>query len=107
MAAPDIDQAAKIAGHPATASLAGAVVGLRFIPGATAWARLANACGGASVSYYVAPAFAGYLHLDARGTSALAFVLGLVGISLADGLVQGVRSTKWGEIIESWITRRS
>lgn len=96
---PDIDLPAA-ARHPLVAGLAGALIGLRFAPGAGWLDRLINVVSGGAIAGYVGPAAAEFLALPSPAArSALGFALGLFGISLATVLMQALRDLKLGEIL--------
>lgn len=96
---PDIDAAALL-NHPAVAGLAGALVGLKFAPGATWHERLFSVAAGAAISVYAGPITAEQLALTSEGARmGLGFGLGMFGLTVADVISRGVRDLKLGEII--------
>lgn len=98
---PDIDPAA-VLNHPAVAGLAGALVGLKFAPGATWHERLFSVAAGAAISVYAGPITAEQLALTSEGARmGLGFGLGMFGITIADVLARTIRDLKLGEIISS------
>lgn len=97
----------KIATHPLTAGIGGALVGLRFAPGLTWPERLFNVAAGAACAGWVAPAAAEMFELiSVSSQSALSFAIGMFGMSIAAALIDAVRATQWSEIITSWTKRR-
>ena len=103
---PDIDVHAILA-HPATAGIAGSLVGLRVAPGATWRERIANVACGALIAGYVGPAVAEWLAIATpTGQSVLGFGLGLAGLTLADVGLRAVRELRLADVLSSWITRR-
>jgi hypothetical protein len=96
----------RVVAHPLTAGIVGAVLGLKWAPGNSLTERLINVCSGAAVAGYVGPAFGGWLRLGASAQSALGFALGLLGLSMAGAIVDGIRQLKLADIISGWISRR-
>jgi|CXWL01.1.fsa_nt_gi hypothetical protein len=85
----------------------GALVGLRFAPGATWAGRAANVTAGALCAGFIAPALAEIVHIATPGmSSALSFAVGLFGLSAASAIATALRELKLGEIISGWISRR-
>jgi hypothetical protein len=95
----DLDFPKAIA-HPIAAGLMGAIVGLRFAPGGAWWERASNVAAGALCAGYVSPAAAEVLGLGSSATqSALAFLLGMFGMSLAAAVLTAVQTVKWADIV--------
>lgn len=85
----------------------GAAVALRFAPGASWWERASNVVAGALFSGYLSPALVEWLHLRTEGmTSASAFVVGLLGMSLAAAVLQAIKSIDLAKIASDWLGRR-
>lgn len=102
----DIDLPAILA-HPATAGIAGSLVGLRVAPGSTWGERIANVACGALIAAYVGPAVAEWLGIAGpTGQALLGFGLGLAGLTLADVSLRAVRELRLADVLASWITRR-
>jgi len=100
----DISAAAR---NPFVGGALGAIVGLKFAPGATWPERVANVVAGGLCAGYGAPAASEWLHVtSAHMQSGLAFAVGLFGLSLAAAVWQGLRELKLAEIITGWISRR-
>lgn len=96
----------KMASHPLAAGLIGALVGLRFAPGITWFERVTNVATGTIFAGYVAPAAGEIFHLSTVSMqSALAFAIGMFGMSVAAAVMQGLRDIKLGEIMTGWISR--
>ncbi len=93
--------------HPLLAAVLGALVGLRFAPGISWAERAANVFCGLLLAAFIAPALVEWLRINSAGMQAgLSFVVGLFGLSLAAAILQGIRETRWAEIITGWISRR-
>jgi len=96
----------KIVAHPLAAGVLGAMVGLRFAPGLTWFERVANVATGTIFAGYVAPAAGETFRLSTVSMqSALAFAIGMFGMSAAAAVMQGLRDIKLGEIMTGWISR--
>lgn len=97
----------RLVAHPLIAGLAGAVLGLRFAPGPGLLGRLTNVAAGAITAGYTAPAAAEIFALTSPATqSALAFAIGMFGMSIAAAVMQALRELRLAEIISGWIGRR-
>jgi len=97
----------KILANPLMAGIAGALVGLRFAPGMSWLERITNIGSGAACAGFIAPAAGELFNLSSiRMQAALAFALGMFGMSLAAAVMQGVRDLKLAEIISGWISRK-
>ena len=96
----------RIAAHPLTAGLAGAVVGLRFAPGLSWVERIANVFAGSMCAGFVGPATSEMFNLTSNSMqSALAFAIGMFGMSIAAAIFQALRDIKLTEIITDWLSR--
>lgn len=86
--------------HPFAAGLVGALIGLRFAPGLVWWERMSNVLAGAMFAGYLSPAMGEMLNLtSAPMQSAMSFVLGMFGMSLAAAVFQAVREIAWADIV--------
>lgn len=102
----DIDPARWLR-EPFVAGLLGAVVALKFAPGATAMERLFNIGCGALCAGFVSPAAAESLHLVSPAMQgAFAFAIGMFGLSLAAAIVVAIRDLKLAEIVAGWLKRK-
>lgn len=90
-----------------TGALGAVVTAVKFTPGATWLERAANVGFGSLASGFVTPALIEWLNVTSPAYfSCAAFLFGLLGMSLAAALLDGIKATKLGEIIESWIKRK-
>jgi hypothetical protein len=97
----------KVLHSPLAAGLAGSVIGLRFAPGLNWLERCANVIAGTLTAAYATPGIASWFDVTKpEMLSAMAFALGLFGLSLAAACIQAVRDLKLAEIISGWISRR-
>lgn len=106
MSSGDLDPA-RLIDHPAAAGIAGAMLSLRFAPGATWGARAVNVIGGAAVAVYVGPMVAEMLQLSSNGARmGLGFGLGAFGVTLADVIVAALRDLQLAKIITDRLSGR-
>jgi hypothetical protein len=97
----------KLLHSPLAAGVAGSVIGLRFAPGLNWIERAANVMAGSLTAAYATPGIASFFDVTKpEMLSAMAFALGLFGLSLAAAAMQGVRELKVAEIISGWISRK-
>lgn len=97
----------RVLSNPFTVGGFGALVALRFAPGATWWERATNVASGACAAGFLAPALVDWLQLKTPGlANAAAFLLGLLGMSLIAALLEGIRNLKLAEILQGWLARR-
>lgn len=97
----------KVGRNPFMAGALGALATLRFAPGASWWERATNVLAGSVCAGYCAPALAEWWSIASPCMhSALAFGVGMFGLSLAAAITQGIRDTRVGEIISGWISRK-
>ena len=99
----------KIARSPFTVGAVGALItAVKFTPGASWPERGFNVLAGAAAAGYVTPALVEWLGMTSPTyASGAAFVLGLVGMSLASAMLQAIKDTPLGQIITGWISRRA
>lgn len=96
----------KIVSHPLAAGALGALVGLRYAPGLSWLERVGNVATGAVFAGFVAPAVGEVFRLSTVSMqSALAFAIGMFGMSAAAAVIQGLRDIKLGEIMTGWISK--
>jgi len=97
----------KLLSSPFTIGALGALVALKFAPGDSWLDRVANVLSGSLAAGFITPALVDWLQMDARSyASGAAFVVGLLGMSVADALVAGIRQTPLAKIVTGWLSRR-
>lgn len=97
----------RVLGNPFTVGGIGSMVALRFAPGVKWIDRFLNVICGMALAGYLAPAATDWLQLKSGAVAnAVAFVIGLLGMSLCAAIVQGIRDLKVGEILGGWLSRR-
>ena len=88
------------------ASLAGAILGLKAITGATPAERLSNLVFGFLIAVYLGPVVVDYLHVTSQRVSAgLIFATGAGGLVVFAALIDGIKQTSIATIIAGWFSR--
>lgn len=83
------------------------ITAVKFTPGASWWERAFNVIAGSIAAGFVTPALVEWLNMDSPAyASGAAFMLGLVGMSLAAALMQAIKETPFGAILTGWLSRR-
>lgn len=97
-----------IARSPFAVGAVGALItALKFTPGAGWKERALNVACGSAAAGFITPALTEWLKMTSHAyVSGAAFLLGLLGMSLAAAVLEGIRNTKFGEAATSWITRK-
>jgi hypothetical protein len=98
----------RLARNPFTIGAIGAAItAIKFTPGASWSERGFNVFAGSAAAGFVTPAITEWLHMSSPAyTSGAAFLFGLVGMSLAAAVLNGIKETPVGQIITSWLQRR-
>lgn len=88
------------------AALAGAILGLKAIPGGTFLERLANVLFGFLLAVFLGPAAVDYLHVvSVKIASGLTFAVGAAGLVIFAAVIDGIKQTQLSAIISSWFSR--
>lgn len=83
------------------------ITALRFTPGASWPERAVNVASGSAFAGFLVPPLVEWLHMTSPAyASGAAFLFGLVGMSLAAAILQGIKDTPLGKIITGWLSRR-
>lgn len=91
---------------PFTAGAIGGIVALRFAPGTSIVERIANVASGSVCAGFFAPALVEWFGVTRPGMSAaIAFGVGMFGLSLAAAAMQAIRELKLAEIVTGWLRR--
>lgn len=97
----------RVAGSPFVVGAAGALISLRFVPGKGFVERFGIVAAGTACAGYVTPALAEWFGLQSPAMhGALAFLIGMFGLSLAAAGMQAVRDPAFVETLKSWLPRR-
>lgn len=98
----------RIARSPFTIGAVGALItAVRFTPGASWAERIFNVVAGSAVAGFVTPALIEWLGMRSPAyASGAAFVCGLLGMSLAAAVLQGIKDTPLGAIVVGWLARK-
>lgn len=97
----------RIARSPFTIGALGALItAVKFTPGASWPERLVNVVAGSLAAGYISPALVAWLGMQAEPyASSAAFVVGLLGMSVASALLVAIRDTPFGVILTGWLSR--
>lgn len=99
----------KIVTSPFAVGGAGALIyAMKFTPGSTWSERAVNVVAGSLAAGFMTPALVEWLNMKSPAyASGAAFLVGLVSMSLAAAIMQGIKDTPLGQIITGWLSRRS
>jgi fructose-specific phosphotransferase system IIC component len=104
-----LDQIATVLGVKKAGLIAGfigALISLRFIAEATTWpSRIFMALAGTMAAAYLTPGIAEYLGAGERVESALAFCLGLFGMTASGAIMHSLRELKIAEAVATWFKK--
>lgn len=97
-----------ISSSPFTVGAVGALItAVKFTPGASWGERAFNILAGSAAAGFITPALVEWLNMKSPAyASGAAFLFGLVGMSLAAALLQGIKDTPLGQILTGWLSRR-
>jgi len=96
-----------ITGNSYIAALAGAILGLKAIPGTSLYERAFNLVSGFGMAIFLGPAIIDYVHITSvRISSGVIFAVGAAGLVGFAAIIDAIKQTKFGEIISGWITRK-
>lgn len=98
----------RIARSPFTVGAIGALItAVKFTPGATWPERGFNVLAGSAAAGFLTPPVTAWLNFQEQHyISGAAFLFGLVGMSLASAVLNGIKETPVGQIITGWLSRR-
>lgn len=96
-----------IVSHPAVPGIVGALVGLKFAPGASWSERAINFTSASAIAWFGSPAAVELFSIKSPGAAGfLGFAIGMFGLSIAAAVVSGIKDLKLGEIAAGWLSRR-
>lgn len=98
----------RILRSPFTVGAVGALItAVKFTPGASWGERAFNVLAGSAAAGFITPALTEWLSMKSPAyASGAAFLFGLVGMSLAAALLQGIKDTPIGQILTGWLSRK-
>ena len=104
----------EIVTHPVLAAVCGALLGLKALPGASIWERLANVGAGFVIAVFAGPALVDYMEVSSPNIGAgIIFGLGSAGLVLDAVRVAGhgvvidaIRRTDLVAWVAGWLPRR-
>lgn len=92
---------------PEGAGVTGSIVGAKFVPAPSWLERFLNLALGAACAAFVAPAVVEWLHVSSRSWQmAVAFVIGVFGLSLCSAVIDGIKKLDLATIISGWISKK-
>lgn len=93
--------------HPAVPGFAGALLGLKALPGATIIERACNVAAGFGIAMFAGPALVETMDISsAKIQAGVVFGVGAAGLVIFGALIDAVRKTDIAEWIMSWLPRR-
>ncbi len=96
-----------ITGNNYIAALAGAILGLKAVPGNSWPERAGNLVCGFSMAIYLGPAIVDYLHIvSVRIGYGMNFAVGAAGLVGFGAVMDAIKQTKFGEILKGWLSRK-
>lgn len=97
----------RLARSPFLVGAIGALItAVKFTPGACWAERGFNVIAGAAAAGYISPALVDWLGMNSPSyLSGAAFLVGMVGMSLASAMLQAIKETPFGAILASWLSR--
>lgn len=96
-----------VVSSPFAVGLVGSLVSLRFVPGKGWIERLSIVLAGAACAGFITPAAAEWWSVKSPAMQgAMAFMIGMFGLSLCAAGLQAVRDPAFVDTIKSWLPRR-
>lgn len=93
-----------ISRNPFVIGALGALLALKFIPGATKAEKAWNLAGGSITAGFATPALAEWLGWTSPGVISFAnLILGFTSMTLMAELLLALKAIKWSEILSGWI----
>lgn len=103
----DIDPDRIVRSNFTIGAIGALITAIKFTPGSTWLERAFNVVAGSAFAGFLTPALTQWLALQSPAyTSGAAFLLGLLGMSLAAAALQAVKDTPLGQIVTGWLSRR-
>lgn len=93
--------------NPFVPAAVGALVGLKAMPGTSLWEKVTNLALGFGFAVFVGPATADWLDVTSpRVHAGIVFACGAAGLVAFSAVMEGIKSTQFGQIITGWLSRR-
>ena len=97
----------ELATHPGLAAIAGALLGLKALPGATIWERLANVSAGFFIAVFAGPALVEQMEVSSLKIAAgIIFGMGAAGLVIFGAIIEAIRKTDLGAWVSGWLPRK-
>lgn len=92
--------------HPVVAAAAGALVGLRALPGTSYLEKLSNVSAGFAIAAWGGPALVEYLAVTSpQLASGIVFICGATGLVIANALWEAIRHTDLAAWATAWLPK--
>jgi hypothetical protein len=92
--------------NPIVAAGAGALVGLKALPGATLLERISNAFAGFAFASFAGPAVVDHIGVVGPNIrSGIIFIIGAAGLVIFNAVIEGIKKTDFGARIGDAIDR--
>lgn len=93
--------------NPLVAAVAGSLVGLRALPGATLPEKLATVGAGFALAAFAGPAVVEHMGIVSPKVGAgVIFVIGAAGLVIFNSFIEGIKRTDLGAWLSSWLPKR-
>lgn len=93
--------------HPVVAAAAGALLGLKALPGESIANKLANVFAGFLLAAWGGAALVEYLEIvNIKIAAGCIFMTGAAGLVVFDSLIQAVKQTNVAAYVMSWLPKR-
>ena len=93
--------------NPVIAAAAGALVGLRALPGTSYLEKGSNMVAGFAIAAFGGPALVEYLNVHSEKlSSGIVFVCGAVGLVVANSIWEGVKHIDVAGIVSGWLKKK-
>ena len=90
------------------AAIAGALLGLRALPGASLVEKGLNLLFGFMLAVFIGPAVVEWLGVvSIKRAAGIIFVVGAAGLVLFGAIIDGIKQTSFGNIISGWLSRKT
>jgi hypothetical protein len=93
----------ELAKEPLAAAIAGALIGLRFVPGLTWVQRFVNAASAVGLAAIFGPWLADFFALPPAAQSAMSGAIGLFGLNLATRLWKDLEQTSVLDLLKGYL----